>query len=425
VYLLLVMHHIAFDGESMPILMRDLNVLMQAIAAQVDDATDAGDGDGGLTAASDAIAGGVTPASASALSSWPALHRLAIARALAHLPPLPLNYIDYSMYEHEWLYLQPTMIDAPTAAATATASALTVRDATAAAADSSVESSRRFWRSHLEGAYSYVQRVPSGQVVQAQSSRARVHVLEFPSSLVSRLESAASEAGCSLYVLLLSSVMSFFHRWLGDSEVLLGGVTANRYREELQPLVGMFVNTLVYRARFDAEEDRNLTFNQLLARMHTQAMEVLQHSHLPFQEVLAMHRPGASDGGAGAASAGARRFFQTMVTLTSEPLEGDSRQMNHLSLSGGAGEFDLCEDLYAPDMFDLSLSFVYGRGSTETVSQPHPPSSVSDASAGVPPRRCPSALRLVASASPSSAWASDRLEQLRARYEAWMHALFP
>ncbi|CAF4666490.1 unnamed protein product [Rotaria socialis] len=69
----------------------------------------------------------------------------------------------------------------------------------------------------------------------------------------------------------------------GLADLCVACTSANRYRSELQNLIGMFVATLPYRI----EVDSNGSFDQLVQQVREQCFSVIEHSHYPLQNILA------------------------------------------------------------------------------------------------------------------------------------------
>ncbi|MGE4554198.1 MAG: amino acid adenylation domain-containing protein, partial [Desulfovibrionaceae bacterium] len=86
--------------------------------------------------------------------------------------------------------------------------------------------------------------------------------LEFalPGALAEGLRRLGAETG--LFPALAAVTLALLHRLTGRQDMILGVPTAGRHRPELEPLVGLFVNTLPLRGRVDPDEP----FAALLAR---------------------------------------------------------------------------------------------------------------------------------------------------------------
>ena len=73
-----------------------------------------------------------------------------------------------------------------------------------------------------------------------------------------------------------------------QDDLFVGCVNANRYRSELQDLIGMFVATLSYRIRLDP----SASFDQLLHQIRDLSLSILAHSHYPLQHIIGnQHAP--------------------------------------------------------------------------------------------------------------------------------------
>jgi non-ribosomal peptide synthetase component F len=88
------------------------------------------------------------------------------------------------------------------------------------------------------------------------------------------------QLGLTIYYLFIYKLTN------GDLDLCIGSVNANRYRHELQNLIGMLVNTLPYRLKLDP----TTSFHNVLLKVNQICLETLKHSHLPYQEILQLCR---------------------------------------------------------------------------------------------------------------------------------------
>ncbi|TBL76113.1 non-ribosomal peptide synthetase [Paenibacillus thalictri] len=79
----------------------------------------------------------------------------------------------------------------------------------------------------------------------------------------------------ALYNLLL-------HRWTGQTDLVVGTVTASRHHPELQPNVGMFVSTLAVRSRME----RDMSLQEWVRRIESQLMDAYEHDRYPFEALV-------------------------------------------------------------------------------------------------------------------------------------------
>jgi iturin family lipopeptide synthetase B len=68
-----------------------------------------------------------------------------------------------------------------------------------------------------------------------------------------------------------------------QTDLCISCLNANRYRNELQNMIGMFVSTLPYRLQFDS----HWSFDELVKHVQEKCLSILEHSHYPLQQILA------------------------------------------------------------------------------------------------------------------------------------------
>ncbi len=204
--LLLKMHHIISDAWSNPILVKDL-----------------------------------------ATAYAQALHE-----GCASLPELPVQYVDYAIWQRRRL------------------------DTAAVNAD------LNYWKGYL-GASLPVLELPTDfpRPVQ-QSQRGQRLRFRLDDQQCASLHAACGSAGITPFVMLLAAWQVLLGRCSGQREFAVGVPHGGRGREELDELLGFFVNTLVYRVDLDA----SLTGRELCERLRRESLSALQHAELPFELLL-------------------------------------------------------------------------------------------------------------------------------------------
>ena len=68
--------------------------------------------------------------------------------------------------------------------------------------------------------------------------------------------------------------------------ICIACLDANRYRSELQNMIGMFVATLPYRIQLDS----HWTFDKVVKHVREKCLSILEHSHYSLQHILADNR---------------------------------------------------------------------------------------------------------------------------------------
>ena len=101
-------------------------------------------------------------------------------------------------------------------------------------------------------------------------------------ALVTRLRLLCQREQTTLFIVMMSALATLIHRYSGATDIVIGTPVANRGFREIEPLVGLFINTVAF--RFDLSGDP--TFKDLLGRVRSDAIEVFSNQDVPFESVL-------------------------------------------------------------------------------------------------------------------------------------------
>ncbi|NEW09308.1 amino acid adenylation domain-containing protein, partial [Paenibacillus sp. SYP-B3998] len=96
------------------------------------------------------------------------------------------------------------------------------------------------------------------------------------------LNRIAAETGSTLYMVLLAAYTTLLHKYTGQEDIIVGTPIAGRTHRDLQPLIGMFVNTLVIRHYPAAEK----TFLSYLEEVKETTFGAYAHQEYPFEELV-------------------------------------------------------------------------------------------------------------------------------------------
>ncbi|MET7425065.1 amino acid adenylation domain-containing protein [Dactylosporangium sp. NPDC005555] len=85
------------------------------------------------------------------------------------------------------------------------------------------------------------------------------------------------------HAVMLAALHALLHRYSGQRDILIGTPVANRALPEVEPLIGLFVNTVVVRA----DVEPRLPFAELLGRVRDAATAAQSNQDVPFEQVVA------------------------------------------------------------------------------------------------------------------------------------------
>ncbi|HET9986429.1 MAG TPA: amino acid adenylation domain-containing protein, partial [Longimicrobiales bacterium] len=204
--LLLTVHHIVADGWSVGVLFRELEACYAALVA------------------------GRAP----------------------ELPPLPLQYPDYAVWQHR------------------------------AMQGGAAARQLAFWEERLAAPLPVLE-LPTDRPRPAfQSTAGAKREIVLPAELVEAMRALARREGATPYAAFLAAFFALLHRYTGQDDVVVGSVTAGRQRPETEPLIGLFLNTLAIRADLSGEP----AFVELLRRVRDAATSAFANQDVPFEEVV-------------------------------------------------------------------------------------------------------------------------------------------
>jgi len=115
-----------------------------------------------------------------------------------------------------------------------------------------------------------------------QSYEGETYEFTVDSDISTALQRLAADSGTTLYMVLLAAYTVLLHKYTGQEDIVVGTTNAGRMHDDLQPLIGMFVNTLAIR-NYPAGES---TFRAYLEQVKEQALAAFEHQEYPFEELV-------------------------------------------------------------------------------------------------------------------------------------------
>ncbi|HUB89662.1 MAG TPA: amino acid adenylation domain-containing protein, partial [Dyella sp.] len=168
------------------------------------------------------------------------------------LAPLPIQYPDYAAWQREWLVGERQRLQA------------------------------EYWRNTLADVPSLLALPTDRPRPPRQTSAGRTHPVALNAVLTRRLKQLAQQEGVTLFMVLTAAWSAVLAKLSGQDDLVIGTVTANRNRAEIETLIGFFVNAMAL--RIDLSGDPNV--HELLVRVRDVALRAQDHQDLPFEQVV-------------------------------------------------------------------------------------------------------------------------------------------
>ncbi|ASZ13033.1 non-ribosomal peptide synthetase [Chitinophaga sp. MD30] len=180
-----------------------------------------------------------------------AFYQAAVTGVSVELPVLPLQYADYAIWQRGHL------------------------------SGEVLQKELQYWKSRLDGVA--VLQLPTDRPRPAvQTNRGAAAWFELDYSLVQELKTLSQSEGCTLFMTLLAAFKVLLYRYSGQDDICVGTSVAGRTRQELEGLIGFFVNTLALRT--DLRD--HPSFIQLLRKVKQTTLEAYTHQEVPFEKVV-------------------------------------------------------------------------------------------------------------------------------------------
>lgn len=265
--LIVTVHHIACDGWSVSVLLRELTALYQSAA----------------------------------------------------VPPLPIQYADYALWQRDWLR------------------------------NAALDSQLSYWKQQLADA-------PTALDLPADYSRqvtrnfegGRLSIL-LPEDLSGAIKRLSRNENATLFMTMLAAFQTLLFSYSGQDDVVVGSPVAGRTMLETEGLIGAFVNTLALRGNIGG----NPTFREFLGRVRQTVLGAFSHQDLPFEKLVEELNPERN--------LNRSPLFQVMFALQNTPtpdLAAEGLTLTPLKLNNATSKFDLSLDVQE-EADKLCVSFEY------------------------------------------------------------------
>jgi amino acid adenylation domain-containing protein len=173
------------------------------------------------------------------------------------LPPLILQYVDYAVWQREWLQ------------------------------GAVLERQLVFWKDKIGDTAPALELPQDKQRPALQTFRgARVPLFIAPPHSEGLMRLASAE-GATLFNILLAIFHALLFRYSGAEKIFVGCPVANRNRTEIEDVIGPFVNTLVIRAGITGD----MSIRTLLQQVRDTSLAALSHQDMPFEKLVEIIRP--------------------------------------------------------------------------------------------------------------------------------------
>ncbi len=194
------------------------------------------------------------------------------------LPDLPVRFSDFASDQHKWIHSQQA------------------------------EDQVAFWKAAL---------VDVPPVLDIPRDRLRPGIEGFvgsnirvlvPAPLFASLKNLGLEELSTSFMTMLAAFYILLSQYTGQDDLVVGSGIANRKKKEVENVLGMFINTTVFRARLSPRS----TFRAFLREVRKITLDAYNHQEIPFDKIVEAVNPDRSLGN--------NPLFQIMFNFNDAPL---------------------------------------------------------------------------------------------------------
>ncbi len=226
------------------------------------------------------------------------------------LPELPIQYTEYAQWQREYMggELLRKEID--------------------------------HWRNTLAGAHTLLDLPADHPRPPTQTWNGASKEITLDAATLAKLKSIAQTESSTLFMVSMAIFQALLWRYTHQESILVGTPVAARDHEEVEDMIGLLTNTLVFRTDFT----RDLSFRDLIRQVRSFALEAYMHQDVPFEKLVEELVPQRS--------LDKSPLFQVMFIFQNIPkqiFEISGLSIKELNFETGIAKFDLSAELWEED----------------------------------------------------------------------------
>ncbi|MFZ0538614.1 MAG: condensation domain-containing protein, partial [Candidatus Sulfotelmatobacter sp.] len=204
------------------------------------------------------------------------------------------------------------------------------------------------WKHKLAGAQTLLDLPTDHPRPSSYSWHGATEEISLDGSILAKLKGLAQAESSTLFMLTMAAFQALLWRYTNQESILIGTPIAGRSEIEIENMIGLFVNTLVFRADFT----HGLSFRELVRQTRSFALESYNHQDVPFEKLVEELIPQRS--------LETHPLFQVMFTFQNIPkqvFEIPGLRIKEMGFEAGIAKFDLSAEVWENDEFHCQIEY--------------------------------------------------------------------
>ncbi|KAB2912604.1 MAG: non-ribosomal peptide synthetase, partial [Bacteroidetes bacterium] len=168
------------------------------------------------------------------------------------LPLLPIQYADFALWQRQWLQGEV------------------------------LERQLSYWKQQLSDIPDLLALPTDKPRPKELTYKGASYHYVLSKDIKNQLNQFSQQHGCSLFMTLLALFQVLLYRYTGQNNIVIGSPIANRHYQEIEGLIGFFVNTLALKTSFEGTE----SFLDILHQVKETTLQAYQHQDVPFEQLV-------------------------------------------------------------------------------------------------------------------------------------------
>ena len=206
----------------------------------------------------------------------------------------------------------------------------------------------KHWKRKLAGAQTLLDLPTDHPRPSSYSWHGATEEISLNGTILAKLKALAQAESSTLFMLTMAAFQALLWRYTNQESILIGTPIAGRTEIEIENMIGLFVNTLVFRADFT----HNLSFRELVRQTRSFALEAYNHQDVPFEKLVEELIPQRS--------LETHPLFQVMFTFQNIPkqvFEIPGLKIKEMGFEAGIAKFDLSVEVWENSEFHCQFEY--------------------------------------------------------------------
>lgn len=147
-----------------------------------------------------------------------------------------------------------------------------------------------FWKENLKGVSNITNFPFDFKRKKGESISGNYELIKFPKDLTYQIRTFSLSKGISLFSFLLSVFGIEIYKYSDQEDFNIGSPVAYRPHSKLENIFGMFVNTILFRLKYE----NNMTVSEIINQTNQIAINTITNQNLPFEKVVELAKPDRS-----------------------------------------------------------------------------------------------------------------------------------